>query len=178
IRHGHDFPERTARDWSDREQVRIGIAIDVDRFRLGIDVDPEPMLVGPDMAAGQQQTQEGLPCSKKVTLRTGAVEEPGEAIAFQRIRTARPPADFDLTITDLAESECARQHRELTTLPHRSDPGGDLRRQPMPVDVPPWPQMAQEPRLLVETGIEPHALGIGSKLVERVPPTDFTRTLA
>ncbi len=128
-----------------------------------------------DLAARQELDQQRIGEPGDVGHRPGAVDHPLDRKLAQLLGAARPPAHAELAPDRRDARQPARLEPEPATRPCCRDPGGDRRRQPMAVALPPGPQMAQEARALVGGQLLPEQLDMGPERVDHRMPAEARR---
>ena len=90
VGHRHNLPEGAARNRTEGQQIAIYPPTRVYRFRLRGHIDTQPVPVGPDKAAGEQQMKQGLARAQRVALGSGAVDQPCEPAGSEGSRPRIP----------------------------------------------------------------------------------------
>ena len=107
--------------------------------------------------------------------RAGAVEDIGEAAGRHRALAALcAMVDFDAVPSRAQSLRFARPRPRSRPAAIRStSKRRDLRRDAVPVDVPPWPRVAKEAALLAGAERLPQRLAVRPQAVDRCPPADL-----
>jgi hypothetical protein len=141
-----------------------------------VHLQPDPQMVGPNVARIEQAAEQGVAGSFHRVERAGAIERISESFALHCGGAATAILNVDPTVRFASREDPPGNDLEPPLADKSRDGCADLRRNAVPVHVPPWPRVAQEASLLVCVEALPQRMAVRAQTVDRCPPTDLGAT--